>query len=173
MSRHEKSVFHVTCDFRRFRTTPEGGSETAVELTVREIEDTKSLLKHDEFTNLCDALKLSAKGLADPGNGSWTICVLEELKEKAKDIKKGRLKWVLRTAMPLKIDFRVYVDEDEIKREKAEFQPVIEFSVADLGDVRLARLNKKLNEQEQWHRNANCLEIVHISEWCVRRRPGY
>ncbi len=43
---------------------------------------------------------------------TWTVSLLSDLKEMAKDIQKGRLEWVLRTAMPLQDDFRVFLDGD-------------------------------------------------------------
>lgn len=46
---------------------------------------------------------------------SWTIAIMSGLKEMGKKIKIGRLKWVLRTAMPQRSDFQVFLDGDPIK----------------------------------------------------------
>ena len=49
---------------------------------------------------------------------TWTLAVLEELKEKAKMIQFGRLQRVLETAMPLGLGFTLYLNGNQIKSEK-------------------------------------------------------
>ena len=44
---------------------------------------------------------------------SWTFAVVEELKRR--DLPSGRLKWVLGNGMPLRPDFAIRVNEDEVK----------------------------------------------------------
>jgi hypothetical protein len=45
---------------------------------------------------------------------SWTAAIMSGLKKMGKEVKIGRLKWVLRTAMPLRSDFRLFLDGDPI-----------------------------------------------------------
>lgn len=45
---------------------------------------------------------------------SWTVAIMSGLKEMGKKINIGRLKWVLRTAMPQRGDFRLFMDGDPI-----------------------------------------------------------
>lgn len=45
---------------------------------------------------------------------SWTVAVMSELKDMGRKISIGRLKWVLRTAMPHRDDFRLFLDGDPI-----------------------------------------------------------
>ena len=45
--------------------------------------------------------------------GSWTFAVIEELKRH--DLPSGRLKWVLGNGMPLRPDFAIKVNEDEVR----------------------------------------------------------
>jgi hypothetical protein len=45
---------------------------------------------------------------------SWTAAIMSKLKKMGKQIKIGRLKWVLRTAMPQQSDFSLFLDGDRI-----------------------------------------------------------
>ena len=45
---------------------------------------------------------------------SWTVAIMSGLKDMGKKVKIGRLKWVLRTAMPQRSDFRLFLDGEPI-----------------------------------------------------------
>ncbi|MFH1228729.1 MAG: ATP-binding protein [Planctomycetota bacterium] len=49
---------------------------------------------------------------------SWTIAIMSGLKPIATEIQRGRLSWVLQTAMPLRDDFNLYLDGNEIAPSK-------------------------------------------------------
>lgn len=49
---------------------------------------------------------------------TWTFSILTGLKPKALEIKEGRLKWILRTALPLNPAFRLYYKGNEIESSK-------------------------------------------------------
>jgi len=49
---------------------------------------------------------------------SWVVAILSDLKEMATEIQLGRLRWVLQTAMPLRPDFRLYLNSEEIQPSK-------------------------------------------------------
>jgi len=56
------------------------------------------------------ALKLFGEGAAE----SWTVAIMSDLKDMGKRVQIGRLKWVLRTAMPQRSDFRLFLDGETI-----------------------------------------------------------
>ncbi len=56
------------------------------------------------------ALRLFGSDASD----SWTVAIMSGLKNLGKKVKIGRLRWVLRTAMPQRSDFRLYLDGDLI-----------------------------------------------------------
>jgi hypothetical protein len=56
------------------------------------------------------ALKLFGEGAPE----SWTVAIMSDLKTMGQQVKIGRLKWVLKTAMPLQSDFRLFLDGDPI-----------------------------------------------------------
>ena len=150
LTRRLSSTFHVSCDFREFENTPKGGSSKPVFLTVKEITNSDLLRGNSQFRKLCESIGMNPDQLTDGENKSWTFCVLEALKPKAKDLKIGRLKWVLKTTMPLKSDFCIFVNGTEVKRTKDDFHPVVQFQLAELDKSRLTSLNDKLTDDWKW-----------------------
>lgn len=49
---------------------------------------------------------------------SWTVAVMSALKEKVHEIKPGTLRWVLRTALPLRPDFSIWLDGEKLVPSK-------------------------------------------------------
>jgi hypothetical protein len=56
------------------------------------------------------ALKLFGRGPAR----SWTVAILSSLKSMATEIRRGRLEWILSSAMPLRDDFRLFLNGNSI-----------------------------------------------------------
>lgn len=54
---------------------------------------------------------------------TWTFVVLSELKPKAAEIKDGRLKWILSTALPLNPDFNLTFNGTPIQSSKINIEP--------------------------------------------------
>lgn len=50
----------------------------------------------------------------DDASDSWTVAIMSNLKEMGQKVKIGRLRWVLRTAMPQRSDFNLFLDGDPI-----------------------------------------------------------
>ena len=55
---------------------------------------------------------------------SWTISIMSDLKPKAHDITEGRLRWILRTAMPLRHDFSIWLNDQELEPSKVDKPPI-------------------------------------------------
>lgn len=49
---------------------------------------------------------------------TWTVAIISELKPMAADLSAGRLRWVLSTAMPLRDDFNLYLNDQRIASSK-------------------------------------------------------
>lgn len=65
-------------------------------------------------------LKLFGRGSAK----SWTVAILSNLKGMATEIRRGRLKWVLSSAMPLRDDFMLFLDGDPVIPSKMKQKKV-------------------------------------------------
>jgi len=62
------------------------------------------------------ALRLFGADASD----SWTVAIMSGLKDMGRKVKIGRLTWVLRTAMPQRSDFRLFLDGVPITPPKVE-----------------------------------------------------
>ena len=49
---------------------------------------------------------------------SWTISIMSALKNKAYEIERGRLRWVLSTALPMRDDFAIWLNGETLKSSK-------------------------------------------------------
>lgn len=147
LSRQNGEILHVTCDYRDFQSDPKGAG-AAVPLQVNEVQDPKIFRSEELFKQVCKAVGVDSDHLTN-GATTWTLCVLESLKPKASDLKIGRLKWVLRTAMPLKTDFAITVNGDQLESSKANFSSIVDFTVSELSQARIEALNEKFDD-EKW-----------------------
>jgi len=66
------------------------------------------------------ALKLFGKG----SSNSWTVAIMSGLKPMGRQIKIGTLKWILRTAMPLRSDFKLFLDGEPIESPSLDVLPI-------------------------------------------------
>lgn len=62
------------------------------------------------------ALKLFGKGSAK----SWTVSIMSHLKPKVHEMKPGTLEWVLRTALPLRPDFAIWLNGKKLTSSKQD-----------------------------------------------------
>ncbi|MGD1156523.1 MAG: ATP-binding protein [Terriglobia bacterium] len=60
------------------------------------------------------AMKLFGRGAAD----TWTVAIMSSLKPMASEIQRGRLRWILQSAMPLRDDFALYLNGDKVLPSK-------------------------------------------------------
>ncbi|WP_159037240.1 ATP-binding protein [Streptomyces specialis] len=59
----------------------------------------------------------------------WTAVILADLKPAASEIELGRLRWILRTALPLHPDFKLYYNAEDLESTKADKERLWEFVV--------------------------------------------
>jgi len=58
-------------------------------------------------------------------NDSWTVAIMSRLKPMGRKVQRGRLQWILRTAMPLRDDFKLYLNGNSVTPSKVDF-PLVE-----------------------------------------------
>ncbi|HEY4451807.1 MAG TPA: ATP-binding protein [Solirubrobacteraceae bacterium] len=51
---------------------------------------------------------------------SWTAAILGELKERGRALERGRLRWILRSALPLSDEFTLWFNKEELTSSKAD-----------------------------------------------------
>ena len=88
------------------------------------------------------------------------MAILENLKEKGRDIRIGRLNWVLRTAMPRHSEFKLFLNGDKVISASLDYEKVVDLSVADLPEHRLNALSDTTGEnwfKDNGHLKTDCL----------------
>ena len=50
---------------------------------------------------------------------SWTVSIMSDLKDKSHEIQPGRLRWIMRTALPLRPDFNIWLNGEKLEPSKA------------------------------------------------------
>lgn len=85
------------------------------ELTSDEAQEALKPWINDE-TDGDKAIRL----FGDEASESWTVVIMSGLKPMGRRIQRGRLRWILRTAMPLRDDFRLYLDGNFLTPSKLD-----------------------------------------------------
>ena len=142
VSRTNNDVLAVSANFKKFREDPHG--TVPVELNVTRIESWDKLQEPGVFKSACEGAGVEIDVLFGAGPTSWTIVLLENMKPKP--IHPGRLRWVLRTAMPLQAGFRLYLNHEEILSSKEDVDVVSRFDVTELSEKRIESINTKTKE---------------------------
>lgn len=145
ISRTENRILAVTVDFRQFESSTTGGVEVPIEVPVWEITDFEEFSRDSGLSRVITELGLQCGDLVKTDE-TWTIALLEDLKPKTQTISIGRLKWVLSTAMPLRSDFRIYLNLDRVESSKESYKPVVSFKIAELEPKRLEDLAEVTGE---------------------------
>ena len=136
-------ILSATLDYEAFQPDPTGGAD-AVSLPVVELLS-DAFQSDDELKNLLAATGVDIDTIV-AADDSWTIVLLERFKPKIAELARGRLTWVLSTAMPLGAGFQLYLDQAEIQSNKEDFERLVEFSVSDLPASRLQALSTATGE---------------------------
>ena len=137
----EEGIFHVVCDFSRFEGKT--ASQNAELLTVTRVENFQNMLDRPDMAAVLSRLGIAASDLGTGDGDTWTLCLLDHLKPAAVELQIGRLSWVLRTAMPLRLDFTVHLNGERQKSSKEESEVLVEFKAGDLEQRRIDAINSK------------------------------
>ena len=143
VSRTADEILAVSTDFLAFQTDSNGF--VPMKLPVTRIDPWNSLREFEILRSACHAAGIDFDSLFDGDDKSWTLVLLEELKPQPLHI--GRLKWVLSTAMPLRPEFRLFLNQAEIYSSKETADVVVEFRVKELPAGRLKSIESKTGEE--------------------------
>jgi len=89
-----------------------------IKLKLRKLTEQQAMQAVEPWSETAD---FKAAGLALFGEGSpdsWTLCIMSSLKAKVHEIKLGTLEWILRTALPLRPDFGIWLNGKALESSK-------------------------------------------------------
>ena len=143
VTKAKKQHLAVNIDYRAFVSRPNATS-TPIGLEVRRFDEAE-LWDVEVFRSAVREIGRSRDQLGTLS--SWTIVILEDLKERAAAMTLGRLEWVLRTAMPLKASFKLFLNGKEVESSKERNTVLVDFKADDLEEVRINALTNKTGEE--------------------------
>ena len=121
ISKKEGKYYSTSMDYRAVdaRGEEEVEPKAPIRISLRELtlDEAKDAVK--AWTESAAFKKTGIKLFGSGAPKSWTLAVLSQLKEKVYEIRRGTLAWVLRTALPLRDDFSIYLDGDKLAPSKA------------------------------------------------------
>lgn len=126
-------ILGLTLDFRQF--VPD---TLAVPIQMQAFPDSETLFQDDRIRRVFGTLGMTIETIDESEWGTWTLVVLEGLREKARELQTGRLDWVLSTAMPLGSGFSLYLNDSGVISSKSRESPVVHVDVTDLETARIA-----------------------------------
>ena len=139
LSKSNRQYLGVTINYKEFASKPDS-TTTDVSLKVRNIKNFVELWEDSTFRSAVEAVGLD--GAKIQSKDGWTMVLLEDLKPKSHEMTRGRLRWVLSTAMPISDHFKLYLNGQEVKSRKETFETVVDFQISQLPSDRLAGLEK-------------------------------
>lgn len=107
-----------------FKTVDDRGEEevepkSPIRISLRELTESQARLALKQWTDTAAFTRTGVKLFGTGNAKSWTFAILSDLKDKVHEIRRGRLEWVLRTALPLRDDFAIYLDGAKVEPSKA------------------------------------------------------
>ena len=107
-----------------FKTVDDRGDEevepkTPIKISLRELTEKQANQALEGWTGTAAFQKVGLKLFGAGAAKSWTFAILSDLKDKVHEIRRGRLEWVLRTALPLRDDFSIHLDGAKLEPSKA------------------------------------------------------
>lgn len=122
ISKRDGRYYSTSMDFSTLDRRVEEGVEpkAVIKIPLRELSESETKQALGPWTGgaAFKAMKqpLFGKGAAP----SWTVAIMSSLKPKVHEIKPGILEWVLRTALPLRPDFAIWLNGSQLSPSKQE-----------------------------------------------------
>lgn len=146
--------YAVTMDYTNLETRAIGSPETKREgvfnderilIPVRMLTEEESARLLEPWTTGTKAGYRATNLFGDGAEASWTVAILSRLKPMGNKVQRGRLNWILRTAMPLRDDFKLFLNGDPVEPSKINL-PLIEKWVIGK-DIQVHSLKKPCPEE--------------------------
>lgn len=120
ISKRGGKYYSTSMDFSAIdrRVDKEVEPKAPMQLQLRQLTEAEAKDALTPWTDL-NAFKRTELSLFGKGAPpSWTVAIMSSLKGKVHEIKPGMLAWVLRTAMPLRPDFSVWLGGERLEPSK-------------------------------------------------------
>jgi hypothetical protein len=111
--------YSTTIDYRRIDTSVgDATKEKIVTLSLRRLTAREAKTAVTSWISKASAANKALRLFGKGASSSWTVAVMSDLKRMAKGLSTARLRWVLETAMPLRDDFLLFLNGEQIQSSK-------------------------------------------------------
>lgn len=122
MCKNQNRYLVVTMDYSTINSHSEKTEQITLELRELMLDEIKELLR--PLLDRDGQYMLSFDLWGKKAEKNWTFALMSNLKPKAQEIREGKLKWVLRTALPLNPGFQLYYNGTTLEPSKQEINPI-------------------------------------------------
>lgn len=136
-------ILTTSLDFDAFQPDPTGAGPIPVKLEVSKLTEAQ-LAEAEDLAKALAAAKAPAKPFK--GAAAGTIVLLERFKPKATEMKRGVLRWVLSTAMPVTSNFALFLGGEKVASSKAKLEHAVKFDLSELHPDRIETLAEQTGE---------------------------
>jgi len=112
--------YSTSMDYTKIPEGAQGGIETEekVELPLLELTEGEAKKAVSKWIKGDKSGFQAVNLFGSKAANSWSVAIMSDLKDLATEIRRGRLRWVLQTAMPLRDDFKLYLNGDIVSPSK-------------------------------------------------------
>lgn len=120
ISKREGKYYSTSMDFGALDNRVKQGVEpkTGIQIPLRELTETEAKQVLNPWAATPAFKKMNMALFGSRAAPSWTFAVMSSLKPRVHEIKPGILEWVLRTALPLRPDFEIWLNGGKLSASK-------------------------------------------------------
>lgn len=120
VSKCQGEYFAASLDYQAIDTRAgrEVEPRTPVKITVRKLNEKQARSALRQWTGATTFTESGAVLFGKGSEDSWTVSIMSSLKPRVIDLKPGRLRWILRTALPLRPDFGIWLNGERLEPSK-------------------------------------------------------
>lgn len=100
------------------RVDKEVEPKSPIRIPLRQLNEKEAQTAVRQWADSSDFKKSGMRLFGNGAPESWTVVVMSALKPKVQEIKPGMLDWVLRTALPLRPDFGIWLNGEKLVPSK-------------------------------------------------------
>jgi hypothetical protein len=121
ISKKGSKYYSTSMDFAEVdeRGDEEIEPKTPIRISLKELTEAEAKKALEEWLDDPAFQKCELQLFGPKAKKSWTFAILSDLKDKVHEIRPGKLEWVLRTALPLRDDFAIYLNGEKLIPSKA------------------------------------------------------
>ena len=119
ISKSTNNYYSASMDYRKIgHIDQEVEPSEAINIALHKLTETQAKQAVGDWAE-CAKFKQIPSLFGRNSPKSWTISIMSDLKPKSDEIEPGRLDWILRTALPLRPDFEIWLNNKKLKPSRA------------------------------------------------------